>query len=141
MRGRTEIISSAFQQGVTGYFQPGEILIEEGKLFDTYISCGPGSPINRVGFPIGAEAIVDIFTPGNVVGLETILSVRASGSITAAGPVKFLTLDATALQRLMEDRAIALSFVSLLVEARRRGEELSAQIAPRSAGAHRRDAD
>ena len=57
------------------------------------------------------------------------MSQRASGSVTAAGPVKYLTLDATALQRLMEDRAIALSLVSLLVEARRRCEELSARIA------------
>jgi CRP-like cAMP-binding protein len=54
---------------------------------------------------------------------------RASSSVIAAGPVKFLTLDATPLQRLMEDSAIALSFVSLNVEARRRCEELSARIA------------
>jgi CRP-like cAMP-binding protein len=80
-------------------------------------------------FPDPRRAIVDIFTPGDVVGLETILSQRASGSVTAAGPVKYLTLDATALQRLIEVRAIALSFLSLLLESRPRCEELSARIA------------
>src|SRR5215467_5528815 len=54
---------------------------------------------------------------------------RSSGTVAAAGPVKYLLLDAGSLQRLAEDREIALCLTSLLVEARRRSEELTARIA------------
>src|SRR5262249_60602755 len=83
---------------------------------------------NPVGFQTGG-AIVDIFAPGNVVGLEIILSLRTSGTITAAGPVKYLSVEADSFYRLMENREIALCFTSLLVEARRRSEDLAARIA------------
>jgi CRP-like cAMP-binding protein len=77
----------------------------------------------------GRRAIVEIFAPGDVVGLETILSVRINGTVTAAGPVKYLSVGADSLHRLMENREIALCFTSLLVEARRPSEELAARIA------------
>jgi hypothetical protein len=32
MRGRTEKINLVFRQGVTGYFQSGEVLIDEDEL-------------------------------------------------------------------------------------------------------------
>lgn len=72
---------------------------------------------------------MDIFAPGNVVGLEAVLSRRAGGTVTAAGPVKCLTVAAASLQRLVDDREIALCFTSLFVEARQRSEELTARIA------------
>jgi CRP-like cAMP-binding protein len=58
-----------------------------------------------------------------------ILSLRASGTVTAAGPVKCFAVEAKSFYRLMENREIALCFASLLVEARRRSEELAARIA------------
>ena len=61
-------------------------------------------------FRDGRRAVVDIFAPGNVVGLETILSLRARGTVTAAGPVKYLALEADALHQLMQDRRVALCF-------------------------------
>ena len=129
MRGRTEIIASVFRRGVTGYFQSGETLIEEGKLSRHVYLLRIGLAYQSFRFPDRRRAIVDIFSSGNVVGLETILSVRASGSVTAAGLVKCLGLEASSLRQLMEDTEIALSFTSLLIEARRRSEELAARIA------------
>src|SRR6516164_2190257 len=129
MRGRTEIIASVFRRGVTGYFQSGETLIEEGKLSRHVYLLRIGLAYQSFRFPDRRRAIVDIFSSGNVVGLETILSVRASGSVTAAGVVKCLGLEASSLRQLMEDREIALSFTSLHTEARRRSEELAARIA------------
>ena len=106
MRGRTEIITSAFRQGVTVYFQSGEILIEEGELSRHLYLLRTGLAYQSCWFSERRRAIVDIFSPGNVVGLETILSARASGSVTAAGPVKCLGLDASSLRQLLEDREI-----------------------------------
>jgi len=80
-------------------------------------------------FPDGRRAIVDILAPGNIVGLETILSLRANGTVIATGPVKCLTLATDTLRQVMENREIGLCFTSLLVEARRRSEELAARIA------------
>jgi len=129
MRNRTEILSSVFRQGETGYFQPGETLVEAGKLPRHVYQLRTGLAYQSCFFPDGRRAIVDIFAPGNVVGLETILSVRINGTVTAAGPVKYLSVKADSLHRLMENREIALCFTSLLVEARRRSEELAARIA------------
>jgi len=129
MRGRTDILASIFRQGETGYFHSGQTLIEAGKLPRYVYQLRTGLAYQSHRLPDGRRAIVDLFTPGNVVGLETILSLRASATVTAAGPVKYLALDPNSLHRLMEDRQVALCFTSLLIEARRRSEELVARIA------------
>jgi CRP/FNR family transcriptional regulator, anaerobic regulatory protein len=129
MRGRSEILSSVFRQGETVYFQSGETIIETGEFPRYVYQLRTGLAYQSCWFPDGRRAIVDIITPGNIVGLETILSMRASGTIAAAGPIKYLVLDAASLQRLAEDREIALCLTSLFVEARRRSEELAARIA------------
>jgi CRP/FNR family transcriptional regulator, anaerobic regulatory protein len=129
MRTRSQILSSVFRQGQTGYFQPGETLIAAGELPPYVYQLRTGLAYQSTWFPDGRRAIIDIFTPGNVVGLETILSLRASGSVAAAGPIKYFAVDAHSLHQLLEDREIALCFTSLLVEARRRSEEQSARIA------------
>src|SRR5262245_7539846 len=129
MRGRTDILSSIFRQGETGYFQSGQTLIEAGKLPRYVYQLRTGLAYQSCGFPEGRRAIVDIFTPGNVVGLETILSLRPSGTVIAAGRVKYLALDTGSLHQLMENRQVALCFTSLVIEARRRSEDLVARIA------------
>lgn len=129
MRGRTDILSSIFRQGETGYFQSGQTLIDAGKLPRHVYQLRTGLAYQSCWFPEGRRAIVDIFTPGNVIGLETILSLRASGTVIAAGRLKYLALDAGSLHQLMENRQVALCFTSLLIEARRRSEELIARIA------------
>src|SRR5262244_1350874 len=129
MRGRTDILASIFRQGETGYFHSGQTLIEAGKLPRYVYQLRTGLAYQSHRLPDGRRAIVDLFTPGNVVGLETILSLRASATVTAAGPVKYLALDPSSLHQLMEDRQVALCFTSLLIDARRRSEELVARIA------------
>ena len=128
-RGRSEVLNSLFRQGEGGYFQPGETLIKAGELPRYVYQLRTGLVYQSCWFPDGRRAIVDIFAPGNVIGLESILSMRASGTAAAAGPVKYLALDVKSLHRLMDDREVALCFTSLLVEARRRSEELAARIA------------
>jgi CRP/FNR family transcriptional regulator len=129
MRTRSQILSSVFRQGQPGYFQPSETLIEAGELPLYVYQLRTGLAYQSTWFPDGRRAIIDIFAPGDVVGLETILSLRASGNVAAAGPIKYSAVDAHSLHQLLEDREIALCFTSLLVEARRRSEELSARIA------------
>jgi CRP/FNR family transcriptional regulator, anaerobic regulatory protein len=129
MRGRTETLNAVFRQGEFGYFQPGETMIEAGELSQRVYQLRTGLAYQSCWFADGRRAIVDIFAPGNLVGLETILSLRASGSVTAAGTIKYSALDAASVHRLMEDREMALCFTSLLIEARRRSEELAARIA------------
>ena len=129
MRGRTETLNLVFRQGEAGYFQPGETMIESGELAQRVYQLRTGLAYQSCRFADGRRAIVDILAPGNFVGLETILSLRASCSVTAAGTVKYSALDAAWVHRLMEDREMALCFTSLLIEARRRSEELAARIA------------
>src|SRR5215469_9570277 len=129
MRNRNQILSSIFRQGGIGYFESGDTLVEAGELPRYVYQLRTGLAYQSHWFPDGRRAIVDIFAPGNIVGLETILSLRASGTIAAAGPVKYLALDSKSLHQLMEDRQAALCFTSLLIEARRRSEELTARIA------------
>jgi len=122
-------LSSIFRQGENGHFEPGDTLVEAGELPRYVYQLRTGLAYQSCWFPDGRRAIVDIFAPGNVVGLEIILSLRTSGTITAAGPVKYLSVEADSFYRLMENREIALCFTSLLVEARRRSEDLAARIA------------
>src|SRR5215469_7001200 len=129
MRSRTEILSSVFRQGETGYFHAGDIFVEAGELPRHVYQLRTGFAYQSCFFPDGRRAIVDIFAPGNVVGLEAILSLRASGTVSAAGPVKYLSVGADSFYWLMENREIAVCFTSLLIEARRRSEELAARIA------------
>jgi CRP-like cAMP-binding protein len=107
MRTRSQILSSVFRQGQTGYFQPGETLIAAGELPTYVYQLRTGLAYQSTRFPDGRRAIIDIFAPGNVVGLETILSLRASGSVAAAGPIKYFAVDAHSLHQLLEDREIA----------------------------------
>jgi CRP/FNR family transcriptional regulator, anaerobic regulatory protein len=104
-------------------------MIEAGDLPRRIYQLRTGLAYQSCWFADGRRAIVDIFAPGNLVGLETILSLRASGSIAAAGTVKYSAVDAASVHQLMEDREMALCFTSLLIEARRRSEELAARIA------------
>ena len=67
--------------------------------------------------------------PGNRCWSRNNLSLRASGTVTAAGLVKCLAVDAASLHQLIENREIGLCFTSLLVEGRRRSEELTDRIA------------
>jgi len=83
MRGRTEILSSIFRRGETGFFQSGQPLIEADKVSRYIYQLRTGLAYQSHRFPDGRRAIVDIFAPGNVVGLEMILSLRASGTVTA----------------------------------------------------------
>jgi CRP-like cAMP-binding protein len=129
MRTRNEILSSIFRQGGIGHFESGDTLVEAGELPRYVYQLRTGLAYQSCWFPDGRRAIVNIFAPGNVVGLEMILSLRASGTVTAAGPVKCFAVEAESFYRLMENREIALCFASLLVEARRRSEELAARIA------------
>jgi CRP/FNR family transcriptional regulator, anaerobic regulatory protein len=129
MRGRTQILNSIFRRGEVEYFQSGEMLIEAGTLPRHIYQLRSGLAYQSCWFPDGRRAIVDIFAPGNVVGLETILSSRASGSVAAAGMVKCSAVDAASLHEMMESREIVLCFTSLLAEARGRTEELAARIA------------
>jgi len=129
MRRRADILYSIFRQGQTGLFQSGQKLIEADTSPGSVYQLRTGLAYQSHWFPDGRRAIVDIFAPGNVVGLETILSLRASSTVTAAGPVKYAALDAKVLHQLLEDRQVAVCFTSLLIEARRRSEELTARIA------------
>jgi len=129
MRTRNEILSSIFRQGGIGYFESGDTLVETGELPRYVYQLRTGLAYQSCWFPDGRRAIVNTFAPGNVVGLEMILSLRATGTVTAAGPVKCFAVEAESFYRLMENREIALCFTSLLVEARRRSEELAARIA------------
>ena len=104
-------------------------MIEDGEFPRYVYELRTGLAYQSYRFPEGRQAIVDIYAPGNVIGLETILSLRASGSIVAAGSVKCMAVDTRCLHQLMDDREIALCLTSLLVEARRRSEELTARIA------------
>jgi CRP-like cAMP-binding protein len=66
--------------------------VEAGALTPHVYQLRTGLAYQSYFFPDGRQAIVDIFAPGDIVGLEMILSLRASGTVTAAGSVKYLAV-------------------------------------------------
>src|SRR5215472_16126787 len=126
MRSRTEILSSVFRQGETGYFHAGDIFVEAGELPRYVYQLRTGLAYQSCFFPDGRRAIVDVFAPGNVVGLEAILSLRARGTASATGAVKYLPVRAESFSRQLNCWYIAPSANRILVKARPRPEELAA---------------
>src|SRR5580704_2291008 len=76
----------------------------------------------------GRRAILDILVPGDVTGLDHIVSASPIEDIAAADRLSYRALGATAVRALMADHPIALHILALIAEARWRGDRLAASL-------------
>jgi CRP/FNR family transcriptional regulator, anaerobic regulatory protein len=110
--------------------------IGEGKLLAARVKSS--TPICRLAsgwacryrvFPDGHQAIVDIYLPGHVIGLESILQTQALKNVLALTSITIETMDAEdVLIDLMACRSTALYIAWLLGQRQNRADRLLAAI-------------
>jgi CRP/FNR family transcriptional regulator, anaerobic regulatory protein len=76
----------------------------------------------------GRRAILDIFVPGDIAGLDNTVIPASSEDVIAAGRVGYHALRAASLRDMMTDHAIALGVAALLAASRWRADRLAASI-------------
>ena len=125
--GRRALLAK-FRSGPTRTLAAGELLTEAGSSHAIYhLTTGWGCQFRE--FSDANLAIVDVYLPATVVGLDAILRSRASEKIMALSSVLVEVIDAQdALIELMTCRSTALYVVWLLAQRQRHSDRLLATI-------------
>lgn len=76
----------------------------------------------------GRRAILDVLTPGEIVGLDHVVVARPVDEFTAANRVGYNALPAAEVRRLMTDPQVGLRIYALLAESRWRAGRLAVAI-------------
>ena len=118
---------AAFRDGIIGSLEPAEILTAASAQRLYQLRSGLAYRWREVAE--GRRAIVEIYLPGDIVGLESVLGVRAPGSVTAAAPLRYWALEGSAVRQMMQQHpTIALRVADLFYEAQQRAAALAGQI-------------
>lgn len=121
-------LRAAFRAGETGSRETGSLLMREGERPAQIWQLRTGIAYRAHQFRDGRRAIVELYVPGDVIGIEAVLSMPMSGDVFAAGPVRYWALPAEALRQAIGDRALALRVAALFAESQRRTEALAVRI-------------
>jgi CRP-like cAMP-binding protein len=110
--------------------------LKAGELMPAASSSGDGIYQLRLGWAChfrdlanGRRAIIDVYLPGDVIGLDTVLQTRTQAEVLTLTSVAFEALPADdAIMELMGDRQTALYLAWLLGQRQRRADRLLAAI-------------
>jgi CRP/FNR family transcriptional regulator, anaerobic regulatory protein len=121
---------AAFRAGAAGSLEPGAVLLAAGVAAQRIYQLRTGLAYRCREVVDGRRAIVEIFVPGDVVGLEAVLGQRGQGAVAVAAPVRYWAVEAAAIRRMMQESpAVALRVTALSIEAQQRAVRLAANIA------------
>lgn len=123
-------LRAAFRQSPPQPIEPGaKILAPDGPSEAVYCLSGGWAHRARE-WPDGRRAIIDVYLPGDVVGLEAALISRPNDTVVALTPLTLQAIDTRhALPQLIGQRTVALFVNWLLCEQQRRVDGLAATIA------------
>jgi CRP-like cAMP-binding protein len=121
-------LHQAFAQAPTRFAGRDALLVRAGEAEAGAVLIRDGFAFRSCVLADGRRAILDILLPGDLCGLDHIVLARPIEDIAVANRVGYSTLPAGAIRELMTDRSIALYVMSLLAEARWRGDRLAASI-------------
>lgn len=123
-------LRAAFRQSPAQPVEAGaRIIAPEGPSEAVYCLIG-GWAYRAREWPGGRRAIIDIYLPGDVIGLEAALSSRPSDTVVALTPLTLQAIETRiAMPRLLGQRTVALFAYWLLCEQQRRVDRLAATIA------------
>jgi CRP/FNR family transcriptional regulator, anaerobic regulatory protein len=123
-------LRAAFRAGITGRFEPGAVLFSARDRVENIYQLRTGLAYCRHDVAEGRRAIVDIYVPGDLVGIEAVVDRRPTGTVAVASPLRFWSLDAAMVRRMMhESRSVMVRVAGLLFEAQERAARLAGQIA------------
>jgi len=126
--GRREL-SARFHDAPPRTLERGELLVAAAHSRNVIYHLIAGWAYQFREFPDSDRAIVDIYLPGDVVGLDAVLGSRPSEKVMTLTSLAIEVIDATdALVNLMTCRSIALYIAWLLGQRQRRSDRLVAAI-------------
>lgn len=120
-------LMAAFQAGITDSLEPGGTLAAASAQRLYQLRTGLAYRWQQVAE--GRRAIVEIYLPGDIVGLEAVVGVPALGSVTVAAPLRYSAIEASAVRQMLQRHpAVALRLAVLLYQAQQRAAALAGQI-------------
>jgi CRP-like cAMP-binding protein len=125
LEGRRRL-AHAFLSGATAVYKPHAALIEANERPSKAFRLHSGWALRERVLPEGRRAVLAIYLPGDVVGLDGLFSTRTAETVEALTPVACHALPLDGVARLMErDAAVALRVAHLFDAERRRAERLT----------------
>jgi CRP-like cAMP-binding protein len=126
-------MDTAFGQSASHRMPAGtRVLTPEGGNAPVYRLSG-GWAYRAVDWPDGRRAIIEIYLPGDIIGLEAAVLGRSADEVVAATALTLQAIDGPRLAELMADPSAALAISWLLAEQQRRVDRLAAALARRDA--------
>ncbi len=127
------IIDTAFGQSASHRMPAGtRVFAPESGSAPVYRLSG-GWACRAVDWPDGRRAILEIYLPGDIIGLEAAVLGHPADEVVAATALTLQVIDGMELAELMADPAAALAISWLLAEQQRRVDRLAAALARRDA--------
>ncbi len=126
--GRREL-SARFSNSPPGTLRAGESLVAAARSRDVIYRLQDGWACQFRDVSDGRRAIIDIYLPGDVIGLDAVLRTRPLEEVMALTSITVQAIDVEgALTDLMAQRATALYIAWLLCQRQRRADRLLAAI-------------
>ena len=121
-------LRAAFLFTPARYADRGTCLVERGNGEPEVMLIRSGFAYRSCVLSDGRRAILDILTPGDIVGLDHVVLAHPIDEFTAASRVGYHVLSASEIRGLMDDQRVTLRIYSLLAEARWRASRLAVSI-------------
>jgi CRP-like cAMP-binding protein len=116
-------LATAFRTSPPRILKPGELLTSLGRYKNGIFRLRAGWACQYYDLSEGSSVIIDVYLPGDVIGLETLLlSQRLDGVLTLTSVTLEVIPSEHCLLDLMADRSIALYFFWLLGQRQRRAD-------------------
>ncbi|MGH7096465.1 MAG: Crp/Fnr family transcriptional regulator [Stellaceae bacterium] len=142
-RARTELdgriaegrrfIDAAFGKAAPLRIAAGEVVLGANAASPLACRLSGGWACRAIGWSDGRRAIIDIYMPGDIIGIETALFDRPHDEVVAITALGVRAIDAAALAELMTHPAAAAAAFWVLAEQQRRVDRLTAALARRDA--------
>jgi CRP/FNR family transcriptional regulator len=127
-------IQTAIRRAETGCLEAGRALVRADQPGTHVYLLRGGTAYHSREIAAGRRAILDLFFPGDMIGLETIFGARAPGIVIASVAIRYQAIEAAVLGQMMQNSAaVALNIAKLMFESQQRAQALAAQIARRDA--------
>lgn len=121
-------LREAFVNGLAHVAARGATLVAAGNSEPPALLIQRGMAYRALSMPDGRRAIIDIYIPGDIVGIDDAVLGRVNHDTVAAGKLGYRMLSAAAFGALLVDPDVAACAVRLMGEGRRRTDRHMAAV-------------
>jgi CRP/FNR family transcriptional regulator, anaerobic regulatory protein len=118
-------VQQAFDKGSSFIIDRGGEIVTAGVSCKRVFQVKSGLAIRQRPLRDGAQAILDLYFPGDLIELDSLFFARPLDTVLALTRVSYRALDHAALNRLMQEPRIALQLMHHLVKEKQRGDTIA----------------